>query len=128
MAEANCQIKSGFGKSIAIKRKALGLSQKEMADILGMNQGNLAAIELGKSICRAVTMIKIASLLNIDLDRFKAWADCSEEKQRLSDYLTKSKSNIDDEIQSLQEKIKALQEQKTMMHRVPNGATGERRF
>jgi hypothetical protein len=54
-----------LGCTIANSRKTLGLSQRQFANILGMNQGLLSNIESGKQDLRFSTQVRILKHLQI---------------------------------------------------------------
>ena len=53
------------GKAIAARRKALHMTQADLASIINMEVPNLSVIENGKSNPQILTLIRIASALNI---------------------------------------------------------------
>jgi len=58
------------GKSIVQRRKALGLSQADLAYRVNMEVPNLSVIENGKSNPQVLTLLKIASALDSNLGEF----------------------------------------------------------
>ncbi|MDO9576994.1 MAG: helix-turn-helix domain-containing protein [Candidatus Cloacimonadales bacterium] len=57
-----------IGKIIQFHRKQAGLSQKELADLAGIGKTAVFDLEKGKSNFRIETLLKICSILNIELD------------------------------------------------------------
>ena len=56
-----------LGKSISGRRKALGLTQAELAFRIGMEVPNLSVIENGRTNPQALTLLKIASAMSCEL-------------------------------------------------------------
>ncbi|MEY2764494.1 MAG: Helix-turn-helix domain [Bacteroidota bacterium] len=54
-----------LGKAIAAKRKALNMTQADLASIINMEVPNLSVIENGKSNPQILTITRIASALQI---------------------------------------------------------------
>jgi transcriptional regulator with XRE-family HTH domain len=54
-----------LGRAIATRRKALKMTQADLASIINMEVPNLSVIENGKSNPQLLTLVKIASALNI---------------------------------------------------------------
>ena len=54
-----------FGKNIAKYRKAKGLSQNKLAEILGVSREHLGNIEIGKKTPTMDLLIKIAETLEV---------------------------------------------------------------
>lgn len=56
-----------ISETIQNARKAAGMTQQELADIVGMTQGNIARIESGKHYIRLDKLEKIAHALEIKI-------------------------------------------------------------
>ncbi len=56
-----------LGEKIVELRNQKGISQRELAYRIGMETSNLSVIENGKSNPQILTLVKIASSLNVDL-------------------------------------------------------------
>jgi transcriptional regulator with XRE-family HTH domain len=56
-----------FGEAVRQARLRLGLSQEEMADVLGMHRTQLGHIEQGKKDCRLSTLIRLSASLQLPL-------------------------------------------------------------
>lgn len=56
-----------FGDAVRQARLRLGVSQEEMAAILGMHRTQLGHIEQGKKDCRLSTLMRLADGLNLPL-------------------------------------------------------------
>lgn len=56
-----------IGKNIANYRKLKGLTQTELAKIVGISKGHLAAIEKGKRQPKIIIIARIAAHLNISI-------------------------------------------------------------
>ncbi|MFB0919224.1 MAG: helix-turn-helix transcriptional regulator [Clostridiaceae bacterium] len=56
-----------IGEVIKTKRKALGISQKKLAEMAGISNTYLSDIEVGRTDPSLKTMTKIAKALDIEL-------------------------------------------------------------
>lgn len=56
-----------LGKVLAAKRRALGLSQADLAYRVGMEVPNLSVIENGKSNPQVLTIARICAALNVNV-------------------------------------------------------------
>jgi transcriptional regulator with XRE-family HTH domain len=65
MAEDPDLLLSQIGLRVLRRRQDLGLSQKELADRLGIAQTNVARIEHGKQNLTVRTLIKLAEALDM---------------------------------------------------------------
>ncbi len=54
-----------LGRAIATRRKVLKMTQADLASIINMEVPNLSVIENGKSNPQLLTIVRIASALNI---------------------------------------------------------------
>lgn len=68
MNEKDLEIYRGFGERIAKARKQQKLSQKELADKLGIAQSTLAGYETGARKVTFGTLQEISNTLNITVD------------------------------------------------------------
>lgn len=65
LTESEIQFIKDLGKRIVILRKKRNLKQKELSDILDMDDGSLRRIESGRTNPTTATLIKIAKALNV---------------------------------------------------------------
>ena len=66
------KLMKAFGKRVAEVRKSRGVTQKELAEDIGMSVVAIAYIETGKRWARLGTLNKIAKNLKVDVaDLFK---------------------------------------------------------
>ena len=56
-----------IGRNIANYRKLKRLTQKELAEAIGMSRGHIVAIEKGRRIPRIKTLARIAECLEVEL-------------------------------------------------------------
>ena len=56
-----------FGDAVRQARQRLGVSQEEMAAILGMHRTQLGHIEQGRKDCRLSTVMRLADALQLPL-------------------------------------------------------------
>jgi len=62
-----CNINLVFGRSIAAKRKEMGISQEELAYRCGIHRTYIGAIERGEKSPTLLTIEKIARGLNVQI-------------------------------------------------------------
>ena len=55
-----------IGERITKARKALGMTQEQLADAIPMDRSGLSFIETGRNACNVVTLMKIAAVLGVD--------------------------------------------------------------
>lgn len=58
-----------FNKNIVKLRKAIGLSQYDVAEKLGLNQSSVAMWETGRNIPSGKNLIRLAELLNVTVEQ-----------------------------------------------------------
>lgn len=61
----NIMDKKSFGENLKKLRKQKGLSQAQLAEIIGMSAKNITKIETGKSFPRAENINKLLKLFNV---------------------------------------------------------------
>lgn len=77
------------GKYIAEKRKQLGMTQKELAERIGLTDKAVSKWERGKSIPDSMILEKLCGILQISLNEFLSGEDIEEEC-----YLDKAEENM----------------------------------
>ena len=68
-----------IGKYIAEKRKALGLTQKQLAEQLGMSDKSVSKWERGICLPDVSVYMELCGILGISINEFLAGEDISEE-------------------------------------------------
>ena len=68
-----------MGKYIAEKRKALGLTQKQLAEQLGMSDKSVSKWERGICLPDVSVYMELCGILGISMNEFLAGEDISEE-------------------------------------------------
>lgn len=68
-----------IGKYIAEKRKALGLTQKQLAEQLGMSDKSVSKWERGICLPDVSVYMELCGILGINMNEFLAGEDISEE-------------------------------------------------
>lgn len=116
------QLMEQVGRSVEIKRKAAGLTQKQLAGVLDMSASWITLLENGKTAFSFYQGMVLANLLGLDLDRLSIFAPAKEEKERLAELALAHADEIDEEIKAAETKLKALQERKRMAARATNAA------
>lgn len=64
------EIRKAIGRNIAIFRKKKGLSQKELAEKIGIGLPNISYIENGKYAPRMNTLIRLSQVLDAEMYEF----------------------------------------------------------
>lgn len=62
MSEEEKRIALSFGEKIRAAREALGLSQEEAAEFVGMNSIHFGRLERGEVCMKVVTLLKLKAL------------------------------------------------------------------
>ena len=70
-----------IGQLIKFRRKEIGLTQQDLADVLGITYQQVQKYESGQNRIRASMLVKIAEVLKVDLMYF--YNDC-DQKEGLS--------------------------------------------
>ncbi len=63
-------IKQAVGKRTRELRNKLGISQEELADIVGLDRTYITSVECGKRNISVVNIEKLANALNVTLSEF----------------------------------------------------------
>lgn len=71
-------LKMKFGDLVYCHRKALGISQEELAERVDISARHVNNIEMGKSSPGLSLALRIAVCLNIDLNELKQYVKCDE--------------------------------------------------
>lgn len=79
--EKNTMNKKAFGENLKNLRKQKGLSQAQLAEIIGMSAKNITKIETGKSFPRAENINKLLNLFNVSENVLFSGSDKFEIKQ-----------------------------------------------
>ncbi|MEZ4728075.1 MAG: helix-turn-helix transcriptional regulator [Caldilineaceae bacterium] len=58
-----------FGEKLLFLRKRKGLTQKQLADLLGVTRVYIVQMEQGKKIPNAIMILKIADIFAVDIDQ-----------------------------------------------------------
>lgn len=58
----------GFGKRLQSARKALGITQEELAERLCVDRNHITRMERGIRVCSIDLLVEIAELLNVSTD------------------------------------------------------------
>ena len=82
-----------IGKYIAGKRKSLGMTQKQLAEKLGMSDKSVSKWERGVCLPDVSVYKELCSILGISLNEFFAGEDIVQENM-----IQKSETNITDKI------------------------------
>ena len=57
----------GIGKAIRSRRKQLGMTQRDVAEITGLQRQTISRVEAGNTAVSVATMARIASVVGLDL-------------------------------------------------------------
>ena len=99
-----------IGKYIASKRKSLGMTQKQLAEKLGMSDKSVSKWERGVCLPDISVYKELCSILGISLNEFLAGEDISEENM-----IQKSETNIIEVIKDNINKEKCLKVMKYIL-------------
>lgn len=58
---------SEFGSELRARRRELGISQRELADVIGVNRRVVGEVERGKGTARLEIALAMAQALGLDL-------------------------------------------------------------
>jgi transcriptional regulator with XRE-family HTH domain len=115
-------INDAFGKSIRMRREALGFSQSEMTEILGLaSQTNLSGWETGKSNPTLHRAAQIAAVLGVNLNAIAAHVECATDKAKLEAAIQQKNASIDEEITAAEARLAELRQRKAFSTRVIHG-------
>ncbi len=62
------EIRKKIGAELAMHRKQLGMTQKQVAEISGIAQADLSRFEHGKGNITAETLERIATVMGLNID------------------------------------------------------------
>ena len=97
-----------IGKYIASKRKSLGMTQKQLAEKLGMSDKSVSKWERGVCLPDVSVYKELCSILGISLNEFLAGEDIAQEN-----IIQKSETNI---IEVIRDNIKLRKNKKSQEH------------
>lgn len=102
-----------FGRALRELRENKNLTQKDIADILGVTSAQISAYELGKSIPDLKTVISLSKILNVNYFVLieKAFEKSTYYSSPLLELSTSDLNQISSEISSLIDKHRALKEE-----------------
>ena len=99
-----------IGKYIASKRKSLGMTQKQLAEKLGMSDKSVSKWERGVCLPDVSVYKELCSILGISLNEFLAGEDIAQENM-----IQKSETNIIEVIKDNINKQKCLKVMKCIL-------------
>ena len=83
------QIYETFGRLVSDRRKGAGLSQKALADSLGLSRASITNIERGKQAVQLHLIFKIANVLRVDVRELIPALDEHVESIQVKDWLNR---------------------------------------
>lgn len=95
-----------IGKFIASMRKSQGLSQKQLAEQLGVTDKTISKWETGNRMPDASILLKLSKELQVDVNELLAGEQFLSEEFSSEEYVKKSESNIVNLVDELNEKEK----------------------
>lgn len=102
-------IKTLLGKKIKNLRVKNGLTQSQLAHMIGISQRSLSGIEIGKNFLTAETLEKILECLKITVDDFFAMEHLKSTKELKDELLEKiSKQDNEEKIQTIYKVVTAI--------------------
>ncbi len=98
----NSNLLKEMGERIYFRRKALKLTQEELAEKIGVSTQMISNLELGKKAIRPENLINICSVLNISSD----YVLSGNKSDNLVDEIAKKLNNLDsDELKFINQMI-----------------------
>lgn len=101
------ELKKNFGQRIKEIRKQRGLSQEELAELVNIEQNTLSYIETGNNFCKAETLEKIISALEVSPNELFEFGHLKNQNELLSE-INKILQNNPDKIQEFYKILKAI--------------------
>ena len=95
-----------IGKFIAAMRKKQELSQKQLAQRLGVTDKTISKWETGNRMPDASVLLKLSMELKIDVNELLAGEEFLSEEFSSEEYVTKSESNLVKLVDELNENAK----------------------
>ena len=83
-----------IGKFIADMRKAQGMTQKQLADLLSVTDKTISKWETGNRLPDASILLKLSSVLRVDVNELLAGEKFLSQEFSSQEYMQKSESNI----------------------------------
>lgn len=91
---------------LKIYRKNMGLTQQQVADIIGVRRSSYSYYEIGKSRPKLEAMNKLAKLYNTSVDELMSDTDSINSEE--NDYVTSTEQGIDEKFYNLSDLEKVL--------------------
>lgn len=112
------QLKEIFGKIVVRQRKALGLTQEQLADQCGVSKQLISKIENGHSIVNLDLLLKLIHILKIDFDEisnlfFEIPLKMNRNQKYLIDKVKDSSFLTKEEVKTISDFIDLLKKGKT---------------
>lgn len=105
----NSNLLKEMGERIYFRRKALKLTQEELAEKIGVSTQMISNLELGKKAIRPENLINICSVLNISSD----YVLSGNKSDNLVDEIAKKLNNLDsDELKFINQMIDYINNRK----------------
>ena len=76
-----------MGKRFRAKRVEMGLTQEQLAELVGVGGSHIGEIERGRSICSLAVLVKIADVLKLNLDTLVKGVNSENANQVLAELL-----------------------------------------
>ncbi len=107
-----------LAKSVTTRREVMGLTQKELASILGMPQSSMSALERGKGSIQVPRLAQLAAVLGVDVASVIEPAHCESIKSKLASFHATKSSTLDDDILAIEKQLAQLKSRRTMADRI----------
>lgn len=101
------KLKKNFGQRIKEIRKQRGLSQEKLAELVDIEQNTLSYIETGNNFCKAETLEKIITALNVEPSELFNFGHLKN-KNELFNEITEILKNNPDKITEFYKILKAI--------------------
>ena len=99
-----------MGQRILARRKALGLTQDDLAEMIGVTPPMISNLEQGKKAIRPDNLAKVCKALGVSSDFVLYGSDCNS---RIDDVVEKLPHLTDAELQVVSDMIDALNNNRT---------------
>lgn len=83
-----CEILKEMGERISLRRKALGMTQEQFAEKLGVSTQMISNLELGKKAIRPENLIKVCHVLGMSADYILCGVKSGDELTSIAEKLS----------------------------------------
>jgi transcriptional regulator with XRE-family HTH domain len=111
-----------FGEIVKRKREALGLSQAQLAEVLGLSsQSIMNNLEHGKSNIQLERAVRMMKLLKINYTPLHDYVDVELEREMMADQMINLEKDLQEQLDALAVKQQQLEERRNLAYRIRTG-------